>query len=171
MLMGKTGRQSIRTEAVIEEICERLSDGVPLAEICRSKGMPGLRTVYDWTDADAELAARIARARDAGEDVIAVDCLKISDTPEEGVETVTKSDGSVEERRGDMLGHRKLKVDTRLKLLAKWNPKKYGDSTHLKLSDPNGGPIRTVNVNATVSDADAMKTYLEMLDANDERRE
>ena len=26
-----------------------------------------------------------------------------------------------------MLGHRKLRIDTRLKLLAKWNPKKWGD--------------------------------------------
>jgi hypothetical protein len=30
-------------------------------------------------------------------------------------------------RTEDMLGHRKLQIETRLKLLAKWNPKKYGD--------------------------------------------
>ena len=51
----------------------------------------------------------------------------IADTLEEGVETVTKADGTVEERRGDMLGHRKLRIETRLKLLAKWSPKKYGE--------------------------------------------
>ena len=27
----------------------------------------------------------------------------------------------------DMLGHRNLQIETRLKLLAKWNPKKYGE--------------------------------------------
>mgnify|MGYP003348157682 FL=1 len=26
-----------------------------------------------------------------------------------------------------MLGHRKLQIETRFKLLSKWNPKKYGD--------------------------------------------
>jgi hypothetical protein len=26
-----------------------------------------------------------------------------------------------------MIAHRKLKIETRLKLLSKWNPKKYGD--------------------------------------------
>lgn len=62
-----------------------------------------------------------------GEDAIAADCLRIADTPMEGVEFVTKADGGVEEKRGDMLGHRKLQIETRLKLLAKWNPKKYGD--------------------------------------------
>jgi hypothetical protein len=30
-----------------------------------------------------------------------------------------------------MLGHRKLQIETRLKLLAKWNPKKYGDRVQL----------------------------------------
>jgi hypothetical protein len=29
--------------------------------------------------------------------------------------------------REDMLGHRKLQIETRLKLLAKWSPKRYGD--------------------------------------------
>lgn len=59
--------------------------------------------------------------------MIAADCLRISDTPMEGVETTTKADGSIEVKTGDMLGHRKLQIDTRLKLLAKWNPKRYGD--------------------------------------------
>ena len=33
--------------------------------------------------------------------------------------------------REDMLGHRKLQIWTRLQLLAKWNPTKYGDRTTL----------------------------------------
>ena len=42
-----------------------------------------------------------------------------------------KADGSTEVRRGDMLGHRKLQIETRLKLLAKWDPKRYGGRTVL----------------------------------------
>lgn len=126
-----TGRPTIRTEAMVREILEGLESGIPLEEICRREGMPASSTVRVWREQDAELASAIARARLDGFDVIAADCLRISDTPEEGEETVTKADGSVEIRRGDMLGHRKLKVDTRLKLLAKWDPKRYGERTVL----------------------------------------
>lgn len=130
-------RPSIQTPEMIEEICSRLAEGEPLAQICRSEGMPGLRTVYDWTEAQPDISARIARARDAGEDVIAADCLRIADTPQEGIETVTKGE-SIETRTGDMLGHRKLQIDTRLKLLAKWNPKKYGDRISQEVTGKDG---------------------------------
>ena len=37
-----------------------------------------------------------------------------------------------------MLGHRKLQIETRLKLLAKWSPKKYGEKIQQELSNPDG---------------------------------
>lgn len=113
-------------EALLPEICERLSRGEPLAQICNDLHMPHRSVVYDWMDADEELARRIAQARAKGFDAIAEQCLVIADTPVEGVEITTDADG-VSEKRGDMLGHRKLQIETRLKLLAKWDPKRYGD--------------------------------------------
>ena len=138
------GRPSTYSTETVEAICDRLSVGEPLAAICRSEGMPGLRTVYDWMEADDDVSARIARARDAGEDVLAAQCLEIADTPVEGVEIRTEG-GRITETRGDMLGHRKLQIETRLKLLAKWNPKKWGDRQSLEHSGANGGPIQTLN--------------------------
>lgn len=133
------GRPSLYKPEIVAEICERLSAGEPLATMCREHDhLPAWQTVYNWMDADPEIFRAIARARVAGQAVIAADCLKIADTTEEGIETITKPDGSVEERRGDMLGHRKLRIETRLKLLAKWNPKEYGESTNLTVEAPNG---------------------------------
>lgn len=120
-------RPSKFTQELMEEICARLSRGEPLAAICRDEGMPADRTVRDWIEQKSEVSASIARAREAGEDWLAAECLAIADTPEVGVETTTKANGVTETREGDMLGHRKLRIDTRLKLLAKWNPKKWGD--------------------------------------------
>lgn len=121
------GRSSTYSEEVATEICQRLADGTPLREICRDAEMPAWRTVYDWQDANPEFAARIARARISGYDALAGECLEIADSPEIGEERTEKPDGSVEIRTGDMLGHRKLRIETRLKLLAKWDPKRYGD--------------------------------------------
>ena len=128
------GRPSKYTPEIVEEICERLSKGEPLAQICRSDGMPHPTTVRDWMAAMTDVSLAIAQARENGEDVIAAECLLIADTPQEGVE-VTTSEKGVFEKRGDMLGHRKLQIETRLKLLAKWNPKKWGEKVDVTSKD------------------------------------
>jgi hypothetical protein len=88
--------------------------------------MPAWTSIYAWAAQDKQLSERIAQAREQGYDAIAEDLLAIADTPLMG-DTETSSANGLTITRQDMLGHRKLQIETRLKLLAKWNPKKYGD--------------------------------------------
>lgn len=126
-----TGRPSKYTPEIAAEICERLSEGEPLREICRDPRMPAWRTIYLWMHKDEDLYARIARARDIGYDKMAEECLEIADNMQMGIkETVivdAKGNESVSRANEDMLGHRRLQIETRLKLLAKFHPTKYGD--------------------------------------------
>jgi hypothetical protein len=62
-------------------------------------------------DADASFASRVACARDLGFEALAEDILDIADDTLAVSEHVQLS---------------KLRIETRLKLLACWNPKKYG---------------------------------------------
>jgi hypothetical protein len=125
--------------------------------------MPALRTVYGWQKQNDDFLASIARAREAGFDQIAVDALRIADTPQVG-EFVTEKPIMVEGkplegatirevRTEEMLGHRKLQVETRLKLLAKWDPKRYGDRQLLG-SDPDNPLPAGVTVSFRNTDAD-----------------
>lgn len=121
--MAKTGRPSTYDPAVATKICEQLSDGIPLREICRQAGMPPWQTVYSWMDRDAALVEAIARARELGYDAIAEDCLRIADdTANDYVETEHGPRLNAEH-----VQRSKLRIETRLKLLAKWNPKKFGE--------------------------------------------
>lgn len=120
------GRPSTFSQEVADAICERIANGTPLREICRDDNMPAWRTVYDWMEADADFSARIARAREVGEEAIAQECLMIADTPQLGIRTTMKPSGT-ETTETDMIEHRRLQIDTRLKLLAKWNPRKWGE--------------------------------------------
>lgn len=116
---------------VARVICEHLSEGIPLRQICRENaGFPAWRTVYDWMGRDPELAASIARARDIGYDAIAEECLLIADTVQFGQKQVMTDEGTATTIE-DMLGHRKLQIETRLRLLAKFHPTKYGDKLGL----------------------------------------
>ena len=151
----KTGRPSKYTPELAAEIARRLSEGEPLRQICRDEHMPHWTNMYEWMAQDPELSVRIARAREAGYDKMAEECLELADTPKFGTKHVESEDG-ITVTREDMLGHRKLQIETRLKLLAKWNPKKYGERlTHA------GDADNPVAVQADVSIFDAMLKNLE----------
>jgi len=122
-------------DALVPIICARLATGEPHTVILRDLGLK-VRTVNDWRAQDESIAAQFDEARELGYDAIAAQCVNIADTPQLGVieklELVTDKDGGskmvvTERRNEDMLGHRKLQIETRLKLLAKWDPRRYGD--------------------------------------------
>ena len=106
--------------------------------------MPERRTVYDWLERDPDLSAQFTRAREAGCDALAEEALVISNTPHLGQKQVMSDDGATTTIE-DMLGHRKLQIETRLKLLACWNPAKYGTKVQL-----GGDPKNPLKVEASV---------------------
>lgn len=125
------------------EVCLRISGGETLRAICREEDKPTWVTIYRWLESDSEFKLRFAQARELGFDAIAEEALQIADTPVEGIKYENGPLGSKEVRE-DMLGHRKLQIETRLKLLAKWSPKKYGDKIDHVSSDGSMSPNPTV---------------------------
>lgn len=130
------------TRDLEDEICGWIAEGKTLREFCRQDGKPSYPAVYDRQIDSEEFKKRITCAREIGEDQIAQECLQIADTTQPGQIITDNPDGSSETRTGDMLGHRKLQIETRLKLLAKWNPRKYGDKVQVG-GDPSGVPIQS----------------------------
>jgi hypothetical protein len=127
------GRPSKYTPELGALIAEKLSKGEPLAQICRDEGMPAVRTVSDWKRDHESFSADFARARDEGYDAIAADCLAIAD--ETIFDTIKTDDG--DRANTEWISRSKLRIETRLKLLAKWDPKRYGD----KLETTHAGKI------------------------------
>jgi hypothetical protein len=82
---------------------------------------------------DKEFFQRFAHARETGHDAIADECLEIIDTEAEIAESVSRS-GSSTHRDSAHVAWMKNRVEMRLKLLAKWNPKKYGDKVGIEHS-------------------------------------
>ena len=103
--------ESVRPQ-IADELVEWIGEGKTLRSFSRQGGKPSYVTLYMWIKKDAELSERIACARECGHDAISEECIEIIDTAEDA-----------------NLG--KAQVWTRLQLLAKWNPKKYGEKiTH-----------------------------------------
>lgn len=122
-------RPSKRSPQVEDEICRRLSEGETLRAICRDEGMPSWQRIYEWVASDESFAGRIARARELGADAIAEETLDILDEPPE--RTNTEHGDKVD---SGYVAWQKNRAEQRLKLLAKWFPKKYGDKQEIDLN-------------------------------------
>lgn len=103
--------------------------------------MPDPSTIHRWSHDDPEIMQAIASARVVGFDVIAADCLKIADNSE--LDFIECEDGEQPVPNTEHIQRSKLRVETRLKLLAKWDPKRYGDAISVEHS---GGTNDTVTV-------------------------
>lgn len=122
---SKVGRPSKKSPEIVNTICDQLATGKPLTEICRELGI-GYSTVQDWMAADEVVSGHIARARDEGYEAIAASCLSIADDGQnDWMELNGESAGW--KLNGEHVQRSKLRIETRLKLLAKWYPSKYGD--------------------------------------------
>jgi hypothetical protein len=154
------GRPTLANDERKNKILDGISKGTPLTVICRDLGICD-DTVRDWMKVDEDFSRDIARARQLGFDAIAFEALQIADTPMIGTEEATKEWG-VEVKRSDMLGHRKLQVETRLKLLAKWDPKRYGDMVRQEISGPDGAPIAQATVSLSPEQEVSLKDLVEL---------
>lgn len=121
---------TIRTEETAAAIVEGLTNGIPLRELCRKHEI-SKSEVYRWMDEDELFKGRIARAREKGYEEIFEECLAIADD---------STNDWMDRRRGDdvdrvvdaeTIQRSKIRIETRLKLLSKWDPKKYGEKLQL----------------------------------------
>lgn len=138
----KRGQPSKFTPELMDEICERVSNGEPLRQICRDEHMPHWNTVYDWIENDKELTLRFARAREKGEEAIAAECLDIADNGKNDWMEKHGKDSVGYELNKEHVQRSKLRIETRLKLLAKWNPKKWGEKVDVNHGGQEGNPIK-----------------------------
>lgn len=133
------GRPSIYSDELAQAICERLAQGEPLARICDDEAMPDFSTVWRWDRDNAEFRKLSMRARELGTHFLADDCLRIAD--EEGKEPADK----------------RVRIDTRLRLIGKWNAKTYGDKVRHVGGGADEPPIRIDMSNLTDEELEALE--------------
>ena len=115
---------------IFDQICERLSDGESLRDICMADDMPNKATVFRWLANDKTLSDQYARAREVQADALFDDCLAIADQYERDEKT---ADGAT-----DHINRAKLRIDTRKWMAGKLRPKKYGDKIEVNNLSSDG---------------------------------
>lgn len=118
-----------RRQQIMEAVTAGLMRGTPLTVICESLQAQGRfhgDSVFNWLKSDPEAQLAIDHARDLGFDWIAHDCIAIADDTSQDV--IKDADGG-EHPNGAAVLRAKVRIETRLKLLAKWSPRYREGST------------------------------------------
>lgn len=111
------------TQDIADKVIERLMQGRSLLSICNDEDIPSHATILRWRKSHTEFGEAIPRAREEGSHVLAEQCLDIADN----------SDLDPQDRR--------VRIDTRLRLIGKWNARSYGDKVVNEHSGPDGAAI------------------------------
>lgn len=143
----KVGRPSSYTPEIALSICERMSLGESLREICREEAMPTKTTVMRWLFANLEFRDQYAKAREAQTEHWAEEILEIADDgSNDYMDRQNKDGSSYETVNSEHINRSRLRVDTRKWLMARMAPKKYGDRVTNEMVGKDGGPIETVSL-------------------------
>jgi hypothetical protein len=117
------------TQAVADEICERIADGESLRTICGNDHMPQRARVFRWLDdpANKAFSDQYARAREASAD---------ADADDIGHYSRQAADGKIEPAAA------RAAIDGLKWSAGKRKPKKYGDKLALVGGGKDDSPIR-----------------------------
>jgi hypothetical protein len=146
-----TGRPSSYTEAVANEIGQRMTTGQGLLRICADDHMPDRATVYRWLEANDGFRDRYVRAREALMDFYAEQILVIAFDESGDIVVDQAPDG----RSKTVANHAKvqrdrLKVDSLKWIASRLFPKRYGDK--MELLGQDGGSSSTIKISWLESD-------------------
>lgn len=109
----KVGRPHGYTEEKALEICELVADGQSINKISKMPGMPTRSTILKWFRDVPEFSTMYARAKEIGFEVLADEIIDLADAEDNADK--------------DQCRRHQLMIDTRKWLLAKLQPRKYGE--------------------------------------------
>ena len=153
------GRPSGYTEAIADEICERLVRGESLESITRDAHMPHVATIYRWLQKYEDFCEMYTRAREDQADTLADQIIAIADQHPDTI-TVLDSNGEVVETKVDsaLIAWQKNRIEARKWTAAKLKPRKYGERTTLTGDAEN--PITVTQRSETI---DAFLVNIQLL--------
>ncbi len=99
--------------------------------------------MFRWLAANASFCDQYARAKQAGCDALFEELLEIADDgSNDWMERELASGAIVSVPDHEHINRSRLRVDARKWALSKLNPKKYGESSRIAHTDPDGNVLR-----------------------------
>lgn len=115
----KTAREKQRenTVAKCKKILVEIQEGISIRKALKKNRLSS-STFYEWIEEDEKNAKHFARALEIRENLLIEECIDIADERDKDATAFVG---------GNYIQRAKLRVQTRLDVLARLNPKKYGN--------------------------------------------
>lgn len=145
----KEGRPTKYNQEIADLICNEImkSEKGIFALSAENENFPAPSTIYLWLDQHKEFSECYARCKQAQQDRMAESILKIADDSS-GDEAMTANGNRIENR--EFTSRSKLRVETRMWLMERLAPKKYGKQTE-KESDKPAETYQPPNITVNIS--------------------
>lgn len=139
-------------------ICVMIADGNSVMEISRQLEIPD-STIATWRLQDPAFGVAYEQARSIRYDRMAEECMVIADD--------TTNDDIIDQHgfrrpNKEWIARSRVKIDTRLRLLALWDPKRYGAKLELNATTRN----LNLNVNVSPDPNEAARQYQDIMRAD-----
>lgn len=111
-------------ESIFNYVCKEIEKGKALRNVLKDNNMPSTSTFYEWLDIYPDKAKQYARATEVRAEAIFDDILSIAD---QNANDTYVNDQGIEVTNNDVIQRSRLRIDARKWVLAKLNPKKFGE--------------------------------------------
>ncbi|MEZ2448017.1 hypothetical protein [Akkermansia massiliensis] len=118
-----------------EKICLRLASGETLRNICEDPAMPARASIYRWINEYPKFRDIFLCARVAGAAIMIEECIELAD--EASRLALDPQCGSAS------VAAKKLAIETRLKVAARFAPEKFGDRVRQDVAGVPGVPLES----------------------------
>jgi hypothetical protein len=130
-MTNPVGRPTAYNDEIAEKICEHLAAGWSLVRTCQQEGYPNASTVFTWQQKHPEFREKYEDAQQRRTEFLSEQLTDIAD-----------------ETTGDVQRD-KLRVDTRKWVLARMNPKRWGD----RVETNHTGSVEIQQIKRTIVDS------------------
>lgn len=119
------------SEAIAQDICERISAGELLINICDDIDMPTLRRCNQWLKMNPEFGIVFKDSINDRLSIFEEQVIQIADDVANDFKEVVRNGRTVKVVDAEVIARAKLRVEVRFKHLKAGRPNKWGDSTTL----------------------------------------
>lgn len=126
------------SDALAQEICERISCGELLLDICEDEHLPTMRRCNQWMKERLEFAALYRESISDRLNIFEEQVLKIADDMKDDFKTVIKNG---KERRvvdPDVIARAKLRIDVRFRHLKAFRPERWAEQSTVSIKSEDG---------------------------------
>ena len=125
------------SEPVAIEVCERISSGELLINICADEHMPTVRRVTQWLRESPEFAVLYKGSINDRLTIFEEEVIKIADDASRDFRDVVRNGRTQRVLDGDAIARAKLRVEVRFKHLKAFKPSLWGETSTLITKDGN----------------------------------